>query len=254
MADTVGTLNPIRYRGYYYDVETGLYYLQSRYYDPEIGRFISPDEFDYLGVDGTPLSFNLYTYCNNNPVKYSDESGNFAISGYLTGLGLSTFIGACVGAVSYTAGQAFDYLVTGDFEWSWGGFTGSTVAGAIMGAINYVAPGMSVAGSAALGGAISNLSCMLFENIIDGTEYSAVDIVVTTALSAGFSAVSATTMSKFKIFGFNWGEGSYEEVSNRIFESFRKGIVPKISVTTIFKKFSCELYNNSIDIIIGGLV
>ena len=254
MADTVGTLNPIRYRGYYYDVETGLYYLQSRYYDPETGRFISPDEFDYLGVDGTPLSFNLYTYCNNNPVKYSDEAGNFAISGYLTGLGLSTFIGACVGAVSYTAGQAFDYLVTGDFEWSWGGFTGSTVAGAIMGAINYVAPGMSVAGSAALGGAISNLSGMLFENIIDGTEYSTLDIVVTTALSAGFSAASATTMSKYKIFGFNWGENSYEDVSNRMFESFRKGIVPKISVTTISKKFSCELYNNSIDIIIGGLV
>ena len=67
MADTVGTLNPIRYRGYYYDVETGLYYLQSRYYDPETGRFISPDVVAEGG--------NIYTYCLNDPVNRSDESG-----------------------------------------------------------------------------------------------------------------------------------------------------------------------------------
>ena len=67
MANTVGTLNLIRYRGYYYDVETGLYYLQSRYYDPETGRFISPDVIAEGG--------NIYTYCLNDPVNRSDESG-----------------------------------------------------------------------------------------------------------------------------------------------------------------------------------
>ena len=56
-------LNPFRYRGYCYDTETGLYYLNSRYYDPAIGRFINADDTAYLGADGTPLSYNLFAYC-----------------------------------------------------------------------------------------------------------------------------------------------------------------------------------------------
>ena len=68
-------LNPFRYRGYYYDAETGLYYLQSRYYDPVIGRFINADSITYLGADGTPLSYNIYAYCKNNPVMGYDPTG-----------------------------------------------------------------------------------------------------------------------------------------------------------------------------------
>jgi len=71
----IGNVNPIRYRGYYFDRETGLYYLQTRYYDPEIGRFISPDSLDYLDPE-TLGGINLYAYCNNNPVMYADPSGH----------------------------------------------------------------------------------------------------------------------------------------------------------------------------------
>ena len=73
--NTIGHLNPIRYRGYVYDSESGFYYLQSRYYDPEVGRFINADDPTYLGSDGTPLSFNLFTYCTNNPISKIDETG-----------------------------------------------------------------------------------------------------------------------------------------------------------------------------------
>lgn len=70
--------NPFRYRGYYYDSETGFYYLQSRYYDPEICRFINADNLELLStLSGTPGQLNLYAYCNNNPVMYSDPSGCF---------------------------------------------------------------------------------------------------------------------------------------------------------------------------------
>ncbi len=62
----IATMNPIRYRGYYYDTHTGLYYLQSRYYDPEMGRFISPD--CYVSTGQGLLGNNMYIYCNNNPV------------------------------------------------------------------------------------------------------------------------------------------------------------------------------------------
>ena len=70
----IGIINPYRYRSYRYDTETGLYYLQSRYYNPEWGRFINFD--NYGGQVGELLSHNGYAYCKNNPVNMIDESGN----------------------------------------------------------------------------------------------------------------------------------------------------------------------------------
>ena len=74
-----GILNPFRYRGYYYDSDIELYYLQSRYYDPETGRFINADDVSYLDPE-TIHGLNLYAYCLNNPVMYSDPKGHFVIS------------------------------------------------------------------------------------------------------------------------------------------------------------------------------
>ncbi len=77
-ASTTAIYNPFTYRGYYYDRELKLYYLMSRYYDPVVGRFISADDISYL--DPTSLSnMNLYSYCGNNPVMYSDRSGHSPI-------------------------------------------------------------------------------------------------------------------------------------------------------------------------------
>ena len=74
MASTLGTLNPFRYRGYVYDEETGLYYLRSRYYNPEWARFLNADcvndDFLIYRVD------NCFEYCNNSPVMYTDYDGN----------------------------------------------------------------------------------------------------------------------------------------------------------------------------------
>ena len=73
---TLADVNPLRYRGYYYDSETGFYYLQSRYYDPEIGRFINADS--YASTDATGLlSTNMFAYCENDPVNRSDPTGEF---------------------------------------------------------------------------------------------------------------------------------------------------------------------------------
>lgn len=69
----IGALNPLRYRGYYYDTETGFYFLQSRYYDPTVGRFINAD--DMLGGNGDIQSYNLFAYCSNDPINHSDPSG-----------------------------------------------------------------------------------------------------------------------------------------------------------------------------------
>ena len=95
-ANSVGTLNPFRYRGYYYDQETQLYYLQSRYYDAETGRFINADAFATTDIS-TPLSTNMFAYCENNPVMRSDTTGN--IWGKAATIAVGAAIGGIVSAV-----------------------------------------------------------------------------------------------------------------------------------------------------------
>lgn len=74
---SIGYVNPIRYRGYYYDNETGFYYLQSRYYDPYVGRFLSADS--QLNIGEGPLGCDLYTYCGNDPVNGIEGCGDNSI-------------------------------------------------------------------------------------------------------------------------------------------------------------------------------
>jgi RHS repeat-associated protein len=103
-ASTLGVNNPLRYRGYVYDTETGLYYLQSRYYNPTWGRFINADDPGYMGVDGTPSSYNLFSYCGNNPVTRADDEGEF----------WHIVIGAAVGLVTQYVSDVVSNLMDGD--------------------------------------------------------------------------------------------------------------------------------------------
>ena len=75
--NNIANINPIRYRGYYYDNETNLYYLNSRYYDSFTHRFISIDSIEYMDFD-TLGGLNLWTYCNNNLIMYVDPDGNLS--------------------------------------------------------------------------------------------------------------------------------------------------------------------------------
>lgn len=75
-------VSPFTYRGYCYDYDTALYYLQSRYYDPAIGRFINADNVVYLGTTGSVLSYNLFAYCENNPIVNTDAAGTFSMTVY----------------------------------------------------------------------------------------------------------------------------------------------------------------------------
>ena len=74
--NNIGIINPFRYRSYYYDTETKLYYLNSRYYNPLWGRFINADILLFQDSSST-LGMNLYIYCNNNPTNNSDSNGQF---------------------------------------------------------------------------------------------------------------------------------------------------------------------------------
>ena len=73
LASTVGQANPFRYRGYYYDTETGLHYLQTRYYDPVVGRFLNAD--GYISTGQGIIGNNMFAYCSNNPANRLDSNG-----------------------------------------------------------------------------------------------------------------------------------------------------------------------------------
>ena len=103
-ASFIGHINPLRYRGYYYDRETRLYYLQSRYYDFANCRFINADTFATTDANGF-LSANMFAYCENNPINNSDPTGKLLLGAMLAG--------AAVGVLSEFAGNVICNLVTG---------------------------------------------------------------------------------------------------------------------------------------------
>ena len=118
---TLGQLNPMRYRGYYYDEETGLYYLQSRYYDAGVRRFINADRFEIIGNCDSFVSYNLYVYCENNPIIYSDKGGDVGI---ITCVVIGAVVGATVGAIT-------SKLYYGSVNGWW--VLGGTVVGGVVG-------------------------------------------------------------------------------------------------------------------------
>ena len=136
-------INPLRYRGYYYDAETNLYYLQSRYYDPEVGRFISSDKIASTGQG--ILGANMFAYCLNNPMMFTDINGcepkpwQWAISGAMVVGGIvliSTGVGGFWGGTLLCAGANSiigSYTAENSGYSSDAGWTGGLVMGAACG-------------------------------------------------------------------------------------------------------------------------
>ena len=114
-ADTyIRNNNPFRYRGYYYDTETGLYYLQSRYYNPEWGRFLNAD--GYVSTGTGLLGYNMFAYCNNNPIMYVDPSGEIIIDIFLLVLGGAALV---VGLSSCSSSTNQESYNTNDTDYFW---------------------------------------------------------------------------------------------------------------------------------------
>ena len=130
---SLANANPFRYRSYYFDTETGLYYLKSRYYDPELGRFISQDSMEYADPE-TINGLNLYAYCGNNPVMYVDPTGRIFLSLLIAG-----FIGAVAAAIGSIGVQ---YLTTGEINWSQVGI--SALFGAVSGILAFTGFGEAI--------------------------------------------------------------------------------------------------------------
>ena len=204
-------INPLRYRGYYYDSETGFYYLQSRYYDPENHRFINADT--YASTDSSDaIACNMFAYCGNNPVMLGDKDGEFA--DWFVRVVVGAAVGVVTGAISalVTGGSAKDVLSSAAVGFVTGGIVGATgsmkagkivgraVASAINGGYTYYSArkaGASVGGAALAAGAsaaisygTASLSALAGDDLLVGT-VSDLNIGLGGALtSSGVTALS----------------------------------------------------------------
>ena len=162
----VRTLNPFRYRGYYYDTDTGLYYLQSRYYNPQWGRFLNADYAEVISDNGTITDKNLFVYCENNPVMRADADGEFwhIVAG--------AAIGAVVGGLSSIISQA----IAGE-DINWTAVAISAASGALSGAINAAFPCMGAIATGVVEGTISAASYAATETLAYGRDVSFGDVL-----------------------------------------------------------------------------
>ena len=152
-ANHIGLMNPIRYRGYYFDSEIGMYYLQSRYYNPQVGRFISADEYFSTGQDINGC--NMFAYCSNNPTGRADDCGEF----------WHIVVGAAVGAVLSGASSIISDLVSGEeVDWKSAGI--SALSGGISGAL--ACTGIGFGASVAINTALSSGESILTQGMKNG--------------------------------------------------------------------------------------
>ncbi len=184
--------NPFRYRSYYYDFETGLYYLNSRYYDPEISRFINIDDITVLDITNIALNgINLYVYCLNNPVNEVDENGYF-IWFFLTVIIIGALIGAGSSIINQGLSNGWDNI-----NWLQVAFDG--LMGGINGAL--IASGIGSVGLAISGG-ITGFIQSVGDQLISGTELSDIDwfdVIISTISGAipGIRGHTGATNAKF---------------------------------------------------------
>ena len=195
---SLATLNPFRYRKYVYDPETGLYCLGSRYYDPEVGRFVNADDTDVIFAKPQELYHkNLYVYCDNNPVVREDQGGN------LWGLLATMAVGAVIGmAIQYA-----NDVVTNIAE----GKTGADVFAFRSARVDYVVAAVSGAlaatavgkvGQAIGNAAISGISYALNQEN-SGKRINPVDTVVNVGIGAVCGLVGGDGANGTRLYGVN---------------------------------------------------
>ena len=181
MADTLGKLNPFRYRGYVYDTETGLYYLQSRYYNPAWGRFVNADSESLITASPKSVTWdkNLFAYCDSNPVVRIDSEGH----------AWNIIIGAVVGGITSGGMSILTSLAVGE-PIDWGLVAIDAISGAVGGALTAV--GAKVIADAVCEG-VSNYAIQKYEIFTGKREdFDYIEWAASTALGIGYGKYADT--------------------------------------------------------------
>ena len=175
----IANLNPFRYRNYYYDSESGLYYLMSRYYDPVVHRFLNAD--GYFQSGDNILDTNMNAYCRNNPIVNYDSDGRIVLSTLIIG----AVVGGLISGGIEIAGQAMSGKKIDEIDWWSVGI--ETITGAALGAL----PGlnMSVGAVALAKGTIGTLNAMA-HSINNGDNFGTITLKTATAALTSFTIAS----------------------------------------------------------------
>lgn len=248
--ERIGDVNPFRYRGYYFDSETGWYYLNARYYSPTMGRFISPDELSILDETKSQINgLNLYMYCGDNPIKYKDETGN----GLIMALIIGAIVGAVTNMVAKFAGEVIQNTIAYglDFsQWSFsslGNYLLAGATGAISGMVSVVAPAGIIGQVIQFG---TNAGLSLASNIIqNGLPQNPADWFAAIGSSLFDSATSLSLNKLIKINGLTVGKNSFRAIFNAGITKVWKHNM-NMSLKTIFKGIASKLPTS----IIGSLI
>ena len=190
LKETLGKDNPLRYRSYVYDQETGLYYLQSRYYNPEVGRFINADNYPTTGQGLT--GNNMFAYCGNNPISREDDGGEF----------WNIVIGAAVGAVVSAVTTAIDtYVTTGSIDWGKVGI--SAAVGAISGGV--AATGLGAIAQAGITAGVTAVGEVASQTLCEGKKLSQIDTdkVIHNSLLAGGTSLLGSALGGITSMGYS---------------------------------------------------
>lgn len=173
--------NSFRYRGYYFDYETNFYYLNTCYYDPEIGRFINADDISILNTAQNEINgLNLYAYCFNNPVNDFDENGNWSWKKFFKAVTVAVVVVAAVAAVTVASG----------------GTAAPVIVGAIVGAS--VSAGVSAVTQLATTGTIDPYQTMVdfafgaIGGAFGGSALGVVGMSISGAITSGASSIASS--------------------------------------------------------------
>ena len=213
--------NPFRYRGYYWDKELNLYYLQTRYYDPQTGRFINADNVGY-GLTQFELlnGLNLYSYCLNNPIGYTDESGSSLI---LIGLILGAIIGGTAGGVIVNKkakeSGAEGWELVG---WTVLGVFGGALAGGALGAGAGALVGGAAAAGTAIGGSLATGGAFAGGAAVAGTAFAGAGVVIGAGVVAGVGALALGTNILFDTERMGPGHKSNNKAQNKEIDYLQK--------------------------------
>ena len=232
---TIGTQNPFRYRGYYYDTETSLYYLQTRYYDPEVGRFINADAFASTDISGA-LSANMFAYCENRPTIGSDPTGEC----------VHILIGAAVGAVGSLASQVLSDVIasaaTGHFSLSsWQTYAGAVAGGAAGGAVYAATKNSTAAGAAS--GFVSTFTTGALEK--NETNRTWGDIVAESVNEGLIGAKLGKAGDRIGIKGKTTGRNSWAAVYKSGLTKLKNGTAKRMSLKVMKKGLGRTLIGNT---------
>ncbi|MCL2062595.1 MAG: hypothetical protein FWH03_08260 [Firmicutes bacterium] len=235
----LATLNPLRYRGYYFDgtiegeaEDSGFYYLNSRYYDPAICRFINADDISELDPEEIN-GLNLYAYCGDNPIMNVDPNGRGFIS-FLLGLLICGLVFAVVNVGVQLVGDIINFAMTGTWSSGWEEYLGAFIGG-FVGGVVFAMSGGNFAFAFGAMGFTQSFTTNLLTNATGKTDYSGWAIFGQAVAMGALGFAVGKFAKVIKIPGITAGKNSFLSVFKGGITKLLNGTAGKIALKVIGK-------------------